>query len=236
MTIRLNSQGREVKHWQTFLGTLGYSIVADGKFGPATEAATKKFQISKGLRPDGIVAEQTWALVPSSSDENSTTIITESNNRWPKQDYKSMVEFYGPVGENQTSLVLPYKLKLAWDLKTELSRITCHTKIAQSLYTIFEKTLQAYGNENINTLRLNVFGGCLNIRKMRGSATTWSTHSWGTAIDLDPDNNQLRWGRDRASFAKKEYEDFWRIVESEGWVSLGRARGYDFMHAQACIL
>lgn len=145
-----------------------------------------------------------------------------------------MVAFYGPVGENQTSLVLPYNLKLAWDTSTVVKKITCHKKVSSSLYTIFEKTLNVYGEKDLKKLRLDIFGGCLNVRKMRGSTTSWSTHSWGAAIDLDPDNNQLRWGKDRATFARKEYEEFWKIVETEGWISLGRLQNRDFMHFQAC--
>lgn len=157
-------------------------------------------------------------------------------NKWPKQNYSSMVAFYGEPGENQTLLVLPYTLKIAWDLKISVKRLTCHEKVAESLYTIFEKTLKVYGESDIRKLKLDVFGGCLNVRKMRGSNTQWSTHSWGAAVDIDPDNNRLKWGKDRATLAKKEYEPFWKIVESENWVSLGRVQNRDYMHFQACLL
>jgi hypothetical protein len=70
---------------------------------------------------------------------------------------------------------------------------------------------------------------------MRGGSA-WSIHSWGAAIDLDPDNNQLKWGKDRASFAKPVYNDFWKIVEAEGWVSLLKERNMDAMHIQAAKL
>jgi hypothetical protein len=213
-----------------FLQSAGYKVhPADGAFGPITERETLKFQAANGLKPDGIVGPKTWQFITTVSNN------TPLSQKWPKQDYKSMVNFYGPVGENQTSLDLPYKLKLAWNLNTSLSRVTCNQKITKSLYTIFEKTLKTYGEKEIEKLRLNVFGGCLNVRKMRGGSS-WSIHSWGAAIDLDPDNNQLKWGRDEASFAKKEYEDFWKIVESEGWTSLGRSRNFDWMHFQAANL
>jgi hypothetical protein len=155
---------------------------------------------------------------------------------WPKQDYQSMVSFYGEVGKNQTSLVLPYTLKLAWDLNTTVKKITCHEKVASSLYFIFEQTLKTYGQKEIEKLRLDVFGGCLNVRKMRGSTKSWSIHSWGAAIDLDPNYNTLKMTDKQATFAKPEYRDFWKIVESEGWVSLGKARNYDWMHFQAALL
>jgi hypothetical protein len=156
-------------------------------------------------------------------------------NNWPKQNFTSMTAFYGPVGENQTRIDLPYEMYLAWDTKAKVKRITCNEKCSKSLYTIFEQTLKTYGIKDIQKLKLNSFGGCLNVRKMRGGSA-WSIHSWGAAVDLDPDRNLLKWGKDRATFAKKEYDAFWKIVESEGWVSLGRAKGYDYMHFQAARL
>lgn len=144
-----------------------------------------------------------------------------------------MVDFYGPVGENQTTLILPYTLKLAWDSTSTVKRLTCHTKVSESLYKIFENILKVYGEKELRKLRLDLFGGCLNVRKMRGSTSSWSIHSWGAAVDLDPDNNQLKWNDGKATFAKKQYEPFWKIVEDEGWVSLGRQKNYDWMHFQA---
>ena len=157
-------------------------------------------------------------------------------NNWPKQDYDSMVNFYGEVGRNQTQLILPYELKISWEPFTSLKKITCHEKVSNSLYNIFERTLKVYGQKEIEKLRLNLFGGCLNVRKMRGSNKNWSIHSWGAAVDLDPDRNTLKMTSNQASFAKPEYKDFWSIVESEGWVSLGKARNYDWMHFQAALL
>ena len=229
-TIKKGSFGEEVKRWQLFLQSAGYSIpYVDGAFGPATERDTIKFQTANGLKPDGIVGSKTWNFVTRVSDN------TPLSERWPKQDYNSMVNFYGPVGENQTKLDLPYPLKLAWEPATQLNRITCHQKVTKSLYTIFEKTKDTYGHKNIVALKLDLFGGCLNVRKMRGGSA-WSIHAWGAAVDLDPDRNKLKWGKDKAVFAAAEYNDFWKIVEAEGWVSLGRARNYDWMHFQAALL
>jgi hypothetical protein len=156
-------------------------------------------------------------------------------NKWPKQNYESMVEFYGNIGENQARLDLPYSLKLAWDQNIVIKKITCNEKIHKSLYTIFENTLKAYGLKEIQKLKLDNFGGCLNVRKMRGG-TNWSIHSWGAAVDLDPDRNALRMTDKQAVFARPEYNDFWKIVQAEGWVSLGKVRNFDWMHFQAAVL
>lgn len=229
-SIKKGSFGEEVKQWQLFLQSAGFKVpFVDGAFGPITERETLKFQTQNGLKPDGIVGSKTWAFVTKVSNN------TPLSQKWPKQDYNSMVNFYGPVGENQIRVEIPYRLKLAWAPTTELSKITCHQKVAKSIYVIFENTLSSYGKKDITKLGLDLFGGCLNVRKMRGGSA-WSIHSWGSAIDLDPDKNQLRWGRDKASFAKKEYEEFWKIVEAEGWLGLGRARNFDWMHFQAALL
>ena len=86
------------------------------------------------MKPDGVVGPKTWAFVTTVSDN------TPLSQRWPKQDYTSMVNFYGPIGENQTQLDVPYKLKLAWAPSTTLRKITCNERVAKSLYTILENT------------------------------------------------------------------------------------------------
>ena len=248
-TIRRGSKGDDVRRWQAFLLMDGYRIgLADGNFGRKTENATKQYQIKKGLKGDGIVGPSTWKFVPENfipvlpaipvdkpstftTPEKPSTIVKPSNLTWPKQDYKSMTNFYGPVGENQTKLSLPYPMKLAWDANIVLNKITCHKKCTEAFYNIFERTLKAYGQKDITKLKLDLFGGCLNVRRMRGGSA-WSIHSWGAAVDLDPDRNQLKWDKDKAAFGKKEYDEFWNIVESEGAVSLGRTRNFDWMHFQ----
>lgn len=149
---------------------------------------------------------------------------------WPTE--AECPKFYGTKGENQTQIALPYPMVLDWDKSATVRKITCHERVADSLRRIFQKTLDNYGLERIHALALDQFGGCLNVRLKRGSKTSWSIHSWGCAVDIDPDRNQLRWGRDRAELAKPAYETFWKIVESEGAVSLGRVKNYDWMHFQ----
>jgi hypothetical protein len=64
-----------------------------------------------------------------------------------------------------------------------------------------------YGIEKIKALQLDDFGGCFNYRKMRGG-TQLSLHSWGVAIDLDPDRNLLKETSKTARFARPEYKQF----------------------------
>jgi len=246
--IKKGSKGANVRKWQAFLMMNGYQIdLADGNFGSSTDKATREFQKKNNLKVDGVVGIKTWKFLPKNfipilpalkvnkNMQKEEAKILRVTNDWPKQNYATMTAFYGGPGENQTQLSLPYAMVLAWDTGTAVKKITCNKKCQESLYNIFEKTLKVYGIEDIKKLKLNLFGGCLNVRKMRGGSS-WSIHSWGAAIDLDPNNNQLKWGKDRATFAKKEYLDFWKIVENEGWISLGRAKNYDWMHFQAAKL
>lgn len=75
-TIRNGSGGSAVKEWQNYLKSQGYDIGksgADGIFGSATEAATRKYQKDKGLTVDGIVGANTWGSMNTSTTKNTTT-------------------------------------------------------------------------------------------------------------------------------------------------------------------
>lgn len=63
-TIRKGSKGDQVKRWQNFLKWMGYSLNADGKFGPVTLEKTKACQKKLGFtgkNVDGIVGPKTIA-------------------------------------------------------------------------------------------------------------------------------------------------------------------------------
>ncbi len=59
--LRLGSRGDVVTVWQNFLVGKGLLAQADGIFGQDTEDATKEYQRSHGLEPDGIVGAQTYS-------------------------------------------------------------------------------------------------------------------------------------------------------------------------------
>lgn len=59
-TLQKGSKGDEVKEWQNFLNSQGYSLGVDGDFGDKTYAATIEWQNKNGLGADGIVGDKTW--------------------------------------------------------------------------------------------------------------------------------------------------------------------------------
>jgi peptidoglycan hydrolase-like protein with peptidoglycan-binding domain len=59
-TLQKGSKGDDVKQWQQFLNSQGYSLSVDGDFGDNTLAATTDWQSNNGIGADGIVGEKTW--------------------------------------------------------------------------------------------------------------------------------------------------------------------------------
>ena len=153
---------------------------------------------------------------------------------WPRE--AELEAGYGPPCQVAlTPVRVPWTLKLAWQPRTRVSEIGCHPAVAGSLATVLERVHAHYGEREIGRLGLDLYGGCYNCRPKR-AGRSWSTHAWGVAIDWDPDRNRLRWGRDKAALAHRDFCDWWRFWEEEGWVSLGRSRGFDWMHVQAAKL
>jgi len=142
---------------------------------------------------------------------------------------------YGFPTENPkylTTLKLPYPMKLAWDKNVYVNKIQCHKLVVVQLELIFKEILNYYGLEKIKELGIDIYGGCFNFRKMRGG-NDYSRHSWGIAIDLDPERNLLKETSKTARFARIEYKPMIDIFYKYGFVNLGREKNYDWMHFEA---
>ena len=122
-------------------------------------------------------------------------------------------------------------MRLAWDLDTKVSKMRCHKLAAEAFLNVFNDLLAEYGMKEIERLGIDLFGGCFNYRKMRGG-TSWSTHAWGIAVDLDPARNKLKETAKTARFARPEYQPMIDIFYRHGFISLGIEKNYDWMHFQ----
>ena len=61
--VQNGKQGHPIRTLQCLLRARGHNLTVDGIFGPATEAAVKAFQTSKGMTADGIMSAQTWSTL-----------------------------------------------------------------------------------------------------------------------------------------------------------------------------
>ena len=145
---------------------------------------------------------------------------------------KQIIQIYGQPnqqGSYLTTIQLPFPMRLAWDKNTKVNTMRCHKLVAQNFTNVFNDLLNHYGLAKIQELGIDLFGGCFNFRAMRGGSD-YSRHSWGIAIDLDPERNQLKETSKTARFARPEYKPMIDIFYKHGFVNLGVEKNYDWMH------
>jgi hypothetical protein len=193
-----------------------HRVAEDGWFGPVTEDAAYRLLGEKFARPD------------ESHDVTSTP--APPVRCWSPTD-RQMIQKYGNPGSGQVLTPLPFPVRLDWDLAISTSRASMHRLAVTPITAALETIRDHYGLDRIRTLNIDRFGGILNVRRKRGG-TTWSAHAWGTAIDLWPAGNKLAWKRDRAAFARPEYEPMRNAFRAAGLMSLGECYNFDWMHWQ----
>jgi hypothetical protein len=158
--------------------------------------------------------------------------VASGVGRWPRQG--DVEKVFGAAGSPRATAgrcKLPVPFVIAWNPSQVITGFACHELVAEPITSLFGEAVRHYGEREFRRLRLDRFGGCYNNRAMRGGSRK-SMHAYGIAVDLDPENNRLRWGSDRAAFAGAEYDAWWEIVRRHGGVSLGQARNFDWMHFQ----
>lgn len=101
-------------------------------------------------------------------------------------DNKELVNMFGvpsPDGTYLVKVTLPYTMRIAWDLKTEIKTTKVHKVISKQFVNAFNEVLQYYGISKIRELGLDIYGGCFEFRLMRNS-NKLSRHSWGICFDI----------------------------------------------------
>jgi peptidoglycan hydrolase-like protein with peptidoglycan-binding domain len=244
------------EYWlQSRLTAHGFPVgPIDGDIGPLTIAALETFQKAKGLPVTSKVDAATEAALRLSSSavpQQGATGVPNRDpaaekpspvpkpgtparyNNWPRQP--DVPKFYGQVGTNQKIIEIPFDMYLTWPPYQRVRRMSLHTKVADSALRVFENIATIYNARERAEIGIDKFGGSLNVRKMR-RGTTYSMHSWGIAIDFDPARNGLDVHSPQARLSHADAIPFWKAWETEGWISLGRARNFDWMHVQAARL
>lgn len=127
LTIKMLSQGEQVRVWQLFLIDQGLlEGKADGIFGPKTDAATKNFQQKYGLAADGIVGQKTTAKAvelgfkdkePKILDNNLKNEYSNNDRLWvpPLPNFKPLIsnaERQQIFGKFSYKMIDPVDLKI----------------------------------------------------------------------------------------------------------------------------
>lgn len=211
----------------------------DGLRGPNTILAIKRAQRHYGLKPDGFVGPLTHAVlwpkdIPERDRDPVDAVPTNAPDIWPRQ--RDVETFFGKPGSSQIMLIPPYRMRISWDRRIKVRRFSIHKKVHDSAMEALTEIAELYDEAQRRELGLDLFGGCLNVRAMTGGKRL-SMHSWGIAIDFDPARNPFHRCKIATSrLMQQDAEPFWLAWERRGWVSLGRAAGYDAMHVQAARL
>lgn len=140
--------------------------------------------------------------------------------------------YIGPTGDIEPRwpseilelVSVPFPLRLSWAPQTEIRQFRCHRKLAGTFSQVFGRLQAANLAERVQT-----FGGCYAFRAKRG-ARRLSTHSWGIAIDLNPESNALGSKGDMDSAVVD-------VFRQAGFVCGGQWDGprKDPMHFQFCM-
>lgn len=80
---------------------------------------------------------------------------------------------------------LPFSFPLAWDTRKSVTSIRCHKLIAPLIEEVFRQIVARGLKSTIKT-----YGGGYVFRPKHGAVKP-STHSWGIAIDLNPNINAM---------------------------------------------
>ena len=222
---------------QGHLAKQGHYLGAiDGWAGQVTVSA---WRASIGLDPIPTSPIVVPVIVPG-NPHLSDLPTPDAMYRLPAETNAAMTALYGAASANPTSL--------DWfsfpDLQTCLyerggtllvdrsgdERLDhkCHKLLAGRLTAALAEIYVTLGEVEFRRQGWHVYGGCHNYREKRGGSTL-STHAWGIAIDICPNENTLI--SSKTTFSALAVD----IMEKWGFLSGGRAWNKDWMHFQAAI-
>lgn len=210
--IRRGFKGEPVEKWQTFLRGLGYPVLVDGDFGPKTEAATIEFQRDAGVSPaDGVVGNCTIGaamsrgfLVLPTGHIDDLNFPEKPEGLRPLTHVERVARFGSFEFEPEPTVGFPEAIRITKrspefqivnvylpqligvDGFPHSGKVLFHARGAAQLVALVE----AWDKAGLLGKVLS-WGGSFFPRYVRGSRTTLSNHSWGTAFDINAAWNGL---------------------------------------------
>lgn len=146
-------------------------------------------------------------------------------------EFGNIQQYIGPDGQLDArwrsdflgKVALPFPLPLAWDPARAVTRMTCHRRMIPIYAQVFARILEGGLQEKVTS-----FGGCFAFRAQRTGGKL-SAHSWGIAIDLNPESNP----QGSPGIMDLELVQIFRDAGFE-WGGSWSGRNRDPMHFQFC--
>jgi len=211
--LRLGSIGPDVQRWQHFLLGQGYYIgIVEGSYGPKTAAATSAFQSAQGLIPhDGEVGRQTYAKAIALGFGDIHDDDKENGPEWPPRPsllspsqalreqlfgrfkYRPIPMEGNPeridvldgwVEQNIALFEIPQLKNVRGAPST--CKVQFHKKVGPRVQALFLEWQKA-GLLNL----ISSWEGSYTARFVRGSTSTLSAHSHGSAFDINARYNPI---------------------------------------------
>ena len=197
---------------QVLLATLGfYEGAVDGRFGPMTDAAVRSYQKHVGFVVDGIVGPKTRSALFGISDPPSSALSGYERERvfgkfafvpHPAPNRSGHpIEILGNwESENIVVVNVPQLIGVTGFPKS--GNVRMH-RLMRDAFLGFIADAERDGSLKL----LKTWDGLYYPRYVRGSRTSLSNHSWGTAFDVNAGTNPLgRKSDELADFAQTGYK------------------------------
>ena len=208
--LRLGSSGADVSEWQNFLIGKNFDLFDTGIFDTKTVASTIEFQLQNGLSSDGVVGTKTYvvamqqgfgAVIDEHEDGLDKPIKPAGVNALSEQDRVKIFGNFAYVATPTPSNPEAIQIIDNWSSKNivgisvpQLVKLTGKSNhkvwIHKTVQKQFIDLFQAWEDAGL-IHHILTWAGCWNARFKRGSTTSLSNHSWGSAFDINVSWNQL---------------------------------------------
>ncbi len=201
--------------------------------------AYRKLADYNGIRnPDWLSVGQTLEVPSRAELEGKPVAPPEAPALPPPNGLPEILDTFGNVYEylradgtldprwerdQLASARLPYPLRLSWEPSRLVTAIYGHRKLAEVFPEVFQEIERQGLKDQVRT-----YGGCFNYRTKRTSGKL-STHTWGIALDLNPDTNAQGKAGDMDPGVVEIFRSF-----GFKWGGDWAGRAKDPMHFQFC--
>jgi hypothetical protein len=207
--LRKGMTGDDVFSWESYLRGKGFFMEeSDGIFDDNLDKATKKFQFHNKLTPDGVVGRLTMATALNDGYDALEDIYDGKDGKnWPPkpEDLQPIIgneqraSVFGrfeytpsPVNGNPEAITILHNWQNDNIVRINIPQLIgingansqgsayFHKLVVDQTIGLFE----AWEKAGLR-LRIRTWAGSWVPRFIRGSRTTLSNHSWGTAFDIN---------------------------------------------------